>query len=167
MINLSQVVVSNDCLFTLALSTLIPSHLLIGTYLIVDVKTTGRRQVEQAASHNTKIFAFICSDFDYYALCHLDNVIFIDRKSTINEVLLCLSHNHSHYNYRLKVKLSKNESYVLSCLQEGLDTREIGQRLGVDIKSVYASRLRLMNKMQVGNRIELYQNIVRQGGTMK
>ncbi|HEY4438070.1 helix-turn-helix transcriptional regulator [Lelliottia sp. V106_10] len=88
--------------------------------------------------------------------------MFIDRKSDINEVLLCLSTNHSHLNYRLKVKLSKNEGYVLSCLQEGLDTREIGERLGVDIKSVYASRLRLMNKMQVGNRIDLYQNIVRQ-----
>lgn len=139
-----------------------PSKFFSGAYLIIDVKSTGRTRVEQCAAKNKKIFAFICSDFDYYALCHLDNVIFIDRKSDINEVLLCLTYNHSYLNYRLKVKLSKSESYVLSCLQEGLDTREIGERLGVDIKSVYASRLRLMNKMQVGNRIDLYQNIVRQ-----
>lgn len=112
--------------------------------------------------HNKKVFAFISSDFDYCSLCHLDNVIFIDRKSEISKVLLCLANDDAHLNYRLKVKLSKNEGYVLSCLQEGLDTREIGERLGVDIKSVYASRLRLMNKMQVGNRIDLYQNIVRQ-----
>lgn len=162
MMSLSQVIISNDCFFTLALKNLMPSKLLSGACIIVDVKSTGRMQVEQCAAHNKKIFAFICSDFDYYALCHLDNVVFIDRKSDINEVLLCLSTNHSHLNYRLKVKLSKNEGYVLSCLQEGLDTREIGERLGVDIKSVYASRLRLMNKMQVGNRIDLYQNIVRQ-----
>lgn len=160
--NLSQAIISNDYFFTLALKTIMPSNLRSGAYLFIDVRSSGRMQVEKSAAHNKKVFAFISSDFDYCSLCHLDNVIFIDRKSEISEVLLCLANDHLHHNYRLKVKLSKNEGYVLSCLQEGLDTREIGERLGVDIKSVYASRLRLMNKMQVGNRIDLYQNIVRQ-----
>lgn len=160
--NLSQAIISNDYFFTLALKTLMPSNLRSGGYLFIDVKSTGRMRVVQSAVHNKKVFAFISSDFDYCSLCHLDNVVFIDRKSEISKVLLCLANDDAHLNYRLKVKLSKNEGYVLSCLQEGLDTREIGERLGVDIKSVYASRLRLMNKMQVGNRIDLYQNIVRQ-----
>lgn len=155
-------VLSEDYYFTLGLKKLFSSHLFGGDYLIVDVETTSRSQVEQCLFQNKKVFAFISNDFDYYALCHLENVVFIDRRSEISEVLSCLSINHAHFNYCVKSKLSERENDVLTCLQEGLDTREIGVRLGVNIKTIYASRARLMNKMQVGNRIYLYRNIVRQ-----
>ncbi|WP_407437187.1 helix-turn-helix transcriptional regulator [Lelliottia sp.] len=153
---------SEDYFFMLGLKKLFSSHPFGSDYFIVDVETTSRSQVEQCSFLNKKVYAFISNDFDYYALCHLENVIFIDRRSEMSEVLYCLSINHTHFNYRVKSKLSERENDVLTCLQEGLDTREIGLRLGVNIKNIYASRARLMNKMHVGNRIYLYRNIVRQ-----
>ena len=160
--NSSHVIFSDDYFFTLAMKTLFSSNLLSGDHLIVDVESTSRLQVEQCLFQNKKVFAFISNDFDYYALCHLGNVVFIDRRSEISEILSCLSLNHAHFNYRLKAKLSEREGDVLCCLQEGLDTREICERLGVNIKTIYASRSRLIDKMQVGNRLYLYRNIVRQ-----
>lgn len=155
------IIVTEDNYFNAGLKALFSSNAFGAGYVIVDVESTRRSQVEQCLSQGKKVFAFIDSDFDYYALCHLENVIFIDRRSGVSEVLSCLSLNHAHFNYRVKAKLSEREGEVLSCLQEGLDTRQIGERLGVNIKTIYACRSRLIDKMQAGNRIYLYRNITR------
>lgn len=155
------IILSEDNFFNAGLKAMFSSNTFGAGYVIVDMESTRRSQVEQCLSQGKKVFAFIDNDFDYYALCHLENVIFIDRRSGISEVLSCLSLNHAHFNYRVKAKLSEREGEVLSCLQEGLDTRQIGERLGVNIKTIYASRSRLINKMQAGNRIYLYRNIAR------
>jgi DNA-binding NarL/FixJ family response regulator len=157
----SHVIISDDYFFAIALNSLFLSKPLRGNYLIIDVESTSRLQVKQCLSQNVKVFAFISNDFDYYALRHLENVVFIDRQSEMSEVLSCLSRSHALFNYRLKTKLTQREVNVLSCLQQGLDTHEIGERLGVGIKAVYASRSRLVYKMRAGNRIYLYRNIMR------
>ncbi|WP_244665175.1 LuxR C-terminal-related transcriptional regulator [Candidatus Symbiopectobacterium sp. 'North America'] len=46
-------------------------------------------------------------------------------------------------------------------MQKGLDANEIGQRLGMTVKTFYTHRRSLILKLQLGNRISLYRNLAR------
>ena len=87
--------------------------------------------------------------------------VFIDKKCRLNEILSGLLVKNSQYNYRVKYSLSRREKEVLSCMQKGLDVKEISRQLGMTMKTFYTHRRSLIFKLQQGNRNSLYQNIVR------
>lgn len=159
--DLSDSVISGDYFFISGFSALLSRALIDENYYIVDVETTNYARVIDGVSQGRNVFAFISNDIDYYALEHLKNVTLIDRRSPVKEVLSCLLANNARFNYHVKHKLSERENEVLSCMQEGLGTQEIGQRLGINMKTFYAHRTRLINKLQISNRISLYKNIAR------
>lgn len=159
--DLSDSVISDDYFFIFGFSALLSRELIDENFYIVDVETTSYAQVNDSVCQGRKIFAFISNDVDYYALQHLENVTLIDRRSPVKEVLSCLLVNNSRFNYHVKYKLSARENEVLTCMQQGLDTQQIGERLGMNMKTFYAHRTRMINKLQISNRITLYKNIAR------
>lgn len=159
--NLSESVISDDHFFICGFSALLSRELIDESFYIVDVDKTNCLLITPEFFQVKKVFAFISNDLDYYALRHLKNVTFINRRSEINEILSCILVDHSRFNYRVTNKLSVRELQVLSCMQEGLETHEIGTRLAIHTKTFYAHRTRLIKKLQIGNRIWLYKNIAR------
>ncbi|MBU9833562.1 helix-turn-helix transcriptional regulator (plasmid) [Rahnella aquatilis] len=159
--DMSSSVFSDDYFFIVGISTLLTSELIDKNYYIVDVEAANFQQVKKYFFADRKVIAFISNDLDYYALKHLPGITFVDKRSRINEILSCLLANDSRYIYRVKCPLSVRESEVLSCMQKELDVNEIGKKLGMKVKTVYSHRRRLASKLQVGNRITLYRNIIR------
>lgn len=159
--DLSDSIFSNDYFFIVGISALLTPELIDENYYIVDVEATNFAQIKEFLFTGRKVIAFITNDLDYYALRHIDNITFIDKRCRLNEVLSCLFVNDSQYKYRVKYTLSLREREVLSCMQKGLDTNEIGKQLGMTVKTIYAHRRNLISKLQIGNRISLYSNIAR------
>ncbi|HFS5794159.1 TPA: helix-turn-helix transcriptional regulator, partial [Citrobacter werkmanii] len=118
-------------------------------------------EVRKNITPGKKVIIFISNVLDYYALKHMSDFVFIDKKCRLNEILSCLLVKSSQYNYRMKYSLSQREEEVLYCMQKGLDVKEISQRLGMTRKTFYAHRRSLIFKLQQGNRVVLYQNIAR------
>nr|WP_318382405.1 helix-turn-helix transcriptional regulator [uncultured Enterobacter sp.] len=159
--DLSHSVFSDDYYFVVGISALLTPELIDENYYIVDVEATDYLQSKHRLLTDRKIIAFISNDLDFYALQHLGNVTFIDRRSRQNEVLSCLLVDNSRFVYHVKYRLSAREREVLLCLREGLSAGEISQRLGMKIKTFYAHRRNLVNKLRVNNRIALQSNIAR------
>lgn len=159
--DLSNSVISDDYFFILGLSALLSRELIDENYYIVDLETTNHLQASPCLFQDRKIFAFISSGLDYYTHCHLENVTFIHRRTPVKEVLSCLLVDNARFNYRVSHPLSGREKEVLLGMQNGLSTHEIGERLGMNMKTFYAHRTRLINKLQVENRIALYKSIAR------
>jgi DNA-binding CsgD family transcriptional regulator len=159
--DLTNSVFSDDYFFKFGFETLLAQAPVEENYHIIDVETMDYSQVTESVCLGKTVFAFIVNDIDYYALQHLENVTLIDRRSTIKEVLSCLLLKSSRCNYQVKYKLSVRENEVLTCMQQGLDTPEISQRLGMNMKTFYAHRTRMISKLQIGNRITLYKNIAK------
>ncbi|MEG2265942.1 MAG: helix-turn-helix transcriptional regulator [Acinetobacter sp.] len=158
--NLSDSIDSDDYFFAVGISHLLTPDLINDCYYIVDWMTKNIKYTQGGASVEKKIVVFISSDLDYYSFNHTENVVFIDRRCRLNEVLSCLLANNPRYGYRVKYELSSREKEVLVCLQEGLSVSEISQQLQITIKTLYTHQRNLIKKLQVGNRISLYKNIL-------
>lgn len=169
--DLSGFVISDDRFFTLGLSALISQELkgreYFRKYFIVDMDTSNYTQITDFDCLGKRIFAFISTDIDYYALQHLKNVTLLDRRSPIDEIVSFFLVDNSHSNYNVKCKLSKRENKVLTCMLEGLNTREIGVRLKMDMKKFYGYRTSMIKKLQIKNRIFLYKIIANHGATTR
>lgn len=161
----SDIIFSADSYFKSGLSPLLSGTFVNQGYCVVDVETTTYQQVTDCLFQGGKVLAFISNDMDYHALKHLENVTLIDRHSPIKEVLSCLRMGASHYHYHVKFKLSGRENIILGYMQKGVSSEEISRRLGMSMKKFYAYRTRIMNKMQITNRIVLYRNIARHKAT--
>lgn len=164
-IDLSDIIFSADSYFKCGLSPLLSGAFMNQGYCVVDVETTNYQQVTDCLFVGGKVLAFISNDMDYHALKHLDNVTLIDRHSPIKEVLSCLRTGDSHCHYHVKFKLSGRENIILGYMQRGVSSEEISRRLGMSMKTFYAYRTRIMNKMQITNRIFLYTSIARNQAT--
>lgn len=158
---LSDSVFSDDYYFIIGISVLLTPELIDENYYIVDVETINLSQIKKKFLPDRKIIAFISNDLDYYALRHMKNTLFIDKRCQLSEVLSCLLVNNSRYTYRVKYTLTLRESEILWCLQKGFDANETSARLNITIKTFYAHRRSLINKLQLDNRISLYRNIAR------
>ncbi|HCD7552092.1 TPA: helix-turn-helix transcriptional regulator [Citrobacter farmeri] len=158
---LSDSVFSDDYFFIVGISALLTPELIDENYYIVDVNESSIQRIAEYISPGRKIIAFITNDLDYYALNHLSDIAFIDKKRRINEILSCLFVNDARYAYRVKYTLSFRENEVLACMQKGMDANEIGKLLGMSMKTFYAHRRSLIFKLQLGNRVSLYRNIAR------
>lgn len=161
--DLSAAVFSDDYFFSAGISALLTPELIDENYYIVDIETTNLTLLKERFLTDRKVIAFITNDLDYYALRHLKNIISIDKCWRLNEILSCLFVNESRYTYRVKYSLSERESEILKCMQKGLNVREIGETLGIIVKTFYAHRRSLIFKLQLTNRISLYRNIARTG----
>ncbi|AIE71823.1 MULTISPECIES: helix-turn-helix transcriptional regulator [Klebsiella] len=159
--NLSDSVFSDDYFFIVGISALLTPGLIDENYSIIDIETTSLSEVRKHIFPGRKVIVFITNDLDYYALKHMADFVFIDKKCRLNEILSGLLVKNSQYNYRVKYSLSRREKEVLSCMQKGLDVKEISRQLGMTMKTFYTHRRSLIFKLQQGNRISLYQNIVR------
>lgn len=160
---LSDSVISDDYFFIVGISALLTPELIDENYYIVDVDESSLQRITEYLFPGRKIIAFITNDLDYYALNHLSDVVFIDKKRRINEILSCLFVNDSRYAYRVKYRLSLREHEVLACMQKGMEANDIGNLLGMSMKTFYAHRRSLIFKLQLGNRVSLYRNIARIG----
>lgn len=158
---LSDSVFSDNNFFIVGIKALLTSELIDENYYLVDVEAINLEQIGEHFFSGRKIIAFITNDLDYYALRHIYNITFVDKRCRLNEILSCLFVKDSQYRYRVKFRLSLRESEVLSCMQKGLDANEIGKRLGMATKTFYTHRRSLIMKMQLGNRISLYRNLAR------
>ncbi|MET6679122.1 helix-turn-helix domain-containing protein [Citrobacter amalonaticus] len=158
---LSDSVFSDDYFFIVGISALLTPELIDENYYIVDIDESILQRSTEYFPPGRKIIAFITNDLDYYALCHLRDIIFIDKRRRINEILSCLFVNDSRYAYRVKYTLSFREREVLDCMQKGMEANEIGKLLGMSMKTFYAHRRSLIFKLQLGNRVSLYRNIAR------
>ncbi|EOH6069728.1 TPA: helix-turn-helix transcriptional regulator [Klebsiella michiganensis] len=159
--DLSDAIFSDDYFFIVGICALLTPELIDESYYIIDIETINLSEVRKHIFPGRKVIAFITNDLDYYALMHLPDFIFIDKKCRLNEIPSCLLVKNSRYNYRVKYSLSRREKEVLSCMQKGLDAKEIGIELGMTMKTFYTHRRSLIFKLQQNNRVSLYQNIVR------
>ncbi|ADO47334.1 helix-turn-helix transcriptional regulator [[Enterobacter] lignolyticus] len=159
--DLSDSIFSDDYFFIVGISALLTSELIDENYYIVDVEATNLLQIKRHLFPGRKIIAFITNDLDYYALKHIQNIMFVDKRRRLNEILSCLFVKDSRFRYRVRYTLSLRENEVLSCMQKGLDASEIGKCLGITVKTFYTHRRSLIFKLQAENRISLYRNIAR------
>lgn len=159
--NLSASIFSDDSFFTLAINALLSHELIDDKIYIVDIKTSTYTQVMILSSVGKKVFVFISNDIDFYALKCLENVILLDRNIAINEMMSTFLVDSSLFNYHAKHKLAARESDMLICMLKGLDMREISERLKISLKIFYACRTRMLNKLQMTNRIFLYKHIAK------
>lgn len=159
--DLSGSIFSDDYFFIVGMSELLTPELIDENYCIIDIETICMSEVRKNITPGKKVIIFISNVLDYYALKHMSDFVFIDKKCRLNEILSCLLVKSSQYNYRMKYSLSQREEEVLYCMQKGLDVKEISQRLGMTRKTFYAHRRSLIFKLQQGNRVVLYQNIAR------
>ena len=155
-------ILSNDYFFIVGIISLLTSEWIDeNQYYIVDVEATNFKQIKEIFSSGRTIVVFVNNDLDYYALRDLCNIIIIDKRCRLKNIISCLLINDSQFTYQVKYTLSLRESEVLSCIQEGLDADETGKRLNISTKTFYAHRRSLVLKFQLDNRISLYQNIIR------
>ncbi|MGU3414166.1 LuxR C-terminal-related transcriptional regulator [Enterobacteriaceae bacterium C34A] len=154
-------VFSNNYFFSLGISHLLTSELITEHYSIIDIETSNHQAIKTWISSGKSLVAFISDDLDYYTLKNAGEIIFINKKSTLKEILSCFFFKNSHHRYQVKYKLSLRETQVLSCIQEGLSAEETGKRLGMNTKTFYTHRRSLVVKLRTGNRISLYQSISR------
>ncbi|TLV06193.1 helix-turn-helix transcriptional regulator [Klebsiella indica] len=159
--DLSDAIFSDDYFFIVGISALLTPELIDENYYIIDIDTTNLSEVRKRIFPGRKIIVFITNDLDYYALKHMADFVFIDKKCRLNEIPSCLLVKNSQYNYRVKYSLSRREKEVLSCMQQGLDAKEIGRQLGMTMKTFYTHRRSLIFKLRQSNRVSLYQNIAR------
>lgn len=157
----SDSIISNNYYFNLCFSKLLRGELLRQNFCIIDIETTDYSLVKKYVLHGKKIFAFISNDLDYYALKSLKNIIFIDKHSGLDDVLICLVVDNLRCNYKVKHKLSKRENDVMMCIFDGLTMHESVERLKITTKAFYAIRHRLIIKLQLGNRNSFYQSIAK------
>lgn len=158
---LSGSIFSDDYFFIVGMSELLTQELIDENYCIIDIETICISEVRKNITPGKKVIIFISNVLDYYALKHMSDFVFIDKKCRLNEILSCLLVKSSQYNYRMKYSLSQREEEVLYFIQKGLDVNDISQRLGMTRKTFYAHRRNLIFKLQQGNRVVLYQNIAR------
>lgn len=158
---LSHSIFSGDHFFSLGINDLLTAELIDCNYFIFDMETTDYSLIKQQLSSSKKLVIFITNDVDYYALRHLEGAAFIDKRSKLNEILSCLIVNDPRHFYQIKHKLSNRESEILFLMLEGLGKEDIIERLGINMKTFYAHRLRIINKLRIGNRVSLYSSIAR------
>lgn len=157
--HISRFVISDDVFFIVGICALLTPELIDEHYYIIDINQTKLQLINEYLYSGKRIVAFISDDLDYYALSHMIDVIFINKKSCTKEILSCLFSNSSRHNYRMKYTLSPRESEVLYFIQKGMDARKIGELLGISIKTFYAHRRNLISKLQLDNRLFLYRNV--------
>lgn len=157
--DLPDFVISDDLFFSLGLSALFSQELKGGRYFIVDMQTSNYTQISHFAGLGKRIFAFISTDIDYYALKHLKNVTLLDRRTPTDEMVSTFLLDNPQCNYNVKHRLSDRENKLLTCMLEGYSTREISDRLAMNMKTFYAYRTRIIKKLQITNRIFLYKTI--------
>lgn len=92
---LSDSVFSDNNFFIVGIQALLTSKLIDKNYYIVDVEAINLKQIREHFFPSRKIIAFITNDLDYYALRHIYNITFIDKRCRLNEILSCLSKIHS------------------------------------------------------------------------
>lgn len=158
---MADCVFSDNYYFKLGISELLTAELIAEHYYIVDIETSNLSALNIWCDTDRRTIAFISTDLDYYTLKNRGDITFISKRSALNRILSCVFLKDSHYAYKVKYKLSLREKEVLSCIQEGLDAEETGQRLGMNTKTFYAHRRSLVAKLRADNRIALYQSITR------
>lgn len=158
---LSPFIFSKDNYFSIGINALLTPELIDECYDILDLETTSYQQINHLLRPRKKIVVFISDDIDYYSLRHVNNVMFIDKRSKPSAVFSYLAAEDSSFAYQVRNKLSKRENEVLSYIQRGLSASEIGKRLGINIKTVYSHRRNLIGKLHIENKIHLYSNTAR------
>lgn len=158
---LSHSIISNDHFFKVGICTLLSPELIDDNFIIVDMDTVLVAQVKNIDAGDKQLVAFISNDIDYYALQSVDNVLFIDRKRKVNEILSFLIANDMRHHYQIKFALSQREYQILDYMHKGLSADEIASVMGLKLKTFYAHRRNMVLKLRVGNRISLYRNIAR------
>lgn len=158
---LSSSVISTDPYFHLGICSLLSHELIDENFYIIDVDTTVINQVRKYANCGKPLIAFVSNDLDYYALKKINNILFIDKKRKLNEILSFLIANDKKYQYRIKFKLSSREREVMDYLYQGMSSSEISEVIGMKLKTFYTHRRNLIRKLRIGNRISLYRDIAR------
>lgn len=157
---LSPFVYSNDNYFSISINALLTPDLISKRYDILDLENTSYQKIKPLLRPGKKTVAFISQDLDYYSLRHLEDILFIDKRSNPGAVLSYLVAGDKSFAYQVKNRLSKRENEVLSYIQRGLSAWEIGKSLDINIKTFYAHQRNLINKLNIENRIFLYLNMV-------
>jgi DNA-binding HTH domain-containing proteins len=158
---IADCVFSDNYFFSLGISQLLTSELITEHYSIIDIENSNHHAIKAWQNSGKSLVAFIGNDLDYYTLKNLGEIIFINKKSDLKEILSCFFFKNSQHVYQVKYELSLREAQVLACIQEGLSAEETGKRLGMNTKTFYTHRRSLVAKLRTGNRISLYQNISR------
>ncbi|EFN9100895.1 LuxR C-terminal-related transcriptional regulator [Escherichia coli] len=159
--NISKSVLSDDIFFTIGISELLSKELIDEFYYIIDVDDSNLHLISKYSSSEKNVVAFINDALDYYALNYLDNVIFIDKKWTVNEIMSCLFVKGARNDYWKKNTLSERECEVLSYIQRGMQSSEISIMLGISTKTFYSHRRNLMSKLKLANRVIFYRNVAK------
>jgi len=159
--SINNSIISEDCFFRLFFMHLFEADIIPVECCILDVETSDYSQIKKISLSAKKVFAFISNDIDYYALKHFSNIIFIDRRVQLNEVLACIISNNGKFNYRINKKLTIREYGVMLCLLRGYNVYDSSLLLNITIKAFYASRSRLIKKFDFVDRNKLYSTIAR------
>lgn len=158
---LFDAIISDDYFFRLGLSALLSKKVVAKGSFFIDMRTANHAKIRACSSRAEKIFVFISSDLDYYALRNLDNVTVIDRGSEVQDIVSCVLRDESNFERHSRHYISERDDEILTYLHQGLDTHEIVEKLSVSTKAFYSHRARLINKLNIRNRISLYRNISR------
>ncbi|WP_220266403.1 helix-turn-helix transcriptional regulator [Enterobacter sp. Colony194] len=158
---LSHSIISNDHFFKVGICALLSPELIDDNFILVDMDTVLAAKVKKLDTRGKQLVAFISNDIDYYVLQSVGNVLFIDRKCKVNEILSFLVANDMRYHYQIKFALSQREYQILDYMHKGYSAEEIAALMGLKIKTFYAHRRNMVLKLRVGNRISLYRNIAR------
>ncbi len=156
----SKSVLSDNYFFVVGTYALLTPELIDEYYYIIDIDAVNFSDIDFKLVGKKRVIAFISNDFDYYSLKSLKNISFLDKRSKLNEILSFMMVNNSQHNYQIKYQLSNREHEILSCMQQGMTTPAIAEKLGLKMKTFYTHRRNIMLKLRIGNRISLYRKIV-------
>lgn len=158
---LFDAIISDDYFFKLGLSALLSKKVVAKGYFFIDMRTTNHAKIRACSLCSEKTFVFISCDLEYYALRHFENVTVIDRDSQVQDIVRCVLHDESNFERHGRHYISERDDELLTYIYQGLATHEIIEKLSISTKAFYSHRARLINKLNVRNRIVLYRNVSR------
>lgn len=157
----SSNIYSKNTFFILGLCELLKEQSEGKDYCIIDSEVAHNLACGEFHDGFNKKIVFIRDDIDYYALQHITNAIFIDKKSDLKKILSCIFFEKAHCSYRVKYKLSHKENIILKLMLNGLTKNEIADSLNIKTKTVYTYQRNLIEKLQLKNRLYFYTGISR------
>lgn len=155
--NLSNSIISDDVFFSHGLTKLLGRDFIDEFFLIIDFDSYRMDRLQEIVNTKKTLVAFLSRDSSFYKLGLLENIKLLDKKSSTKEILNYFITNKVQRNYHVKFKLSRRERQMLHMFFNGEGVSFIAEELGLSVKTIYAHRRNMMNKLGCKNRIDLYK----------
>lgn len=152
-------ILSEDIYFIHGLYALLGQEFIDEFYVIVDLDHFNVLGEEISFPKNKEIIGFASCDIAYYRAERLGLKSVLDKRSRLQDVLDYFLFKRRLGTYRVKNSLTIREREILNLLSDGIDSRGIAGKLGLNCKTIYTFRRNLMLKLGCGNRI-LLQNML-------